>query len=122
MKKKPASAAAERLIRSHNGSLDHLKTITLARGQGCATCQRTGFKGRVGIFELFTVSDNIRSLIMDRVDGRTLHDHAVAEHMTPMFDDALNKVLQGITTLDEILRATQIEDSAVPSQELTPNG
>ena len=118
----PASAATERLIRSHNGSPDHTGAITLARGQGCATCHGTGFKGRVGVFELLTVTDNIRSLIMDRADGRTLHEHAIAEHMTPMFDDGLDKVLQGITTLDEILQATQIEDSAVPTQELTPDG
>ena len=77
----------------------------LFKGQGCPTCNNTGYKGRVGIFELLAVSENIRRIIAtERFTLDALHDAARAEGMVSIFQDGLRKVERGMTTVEEILR------------------
>jgi len=83
------------------------KSITLVRGKGCKVCNYSGYKGRLGIFELLEVTKTIRELITKRSDSDTLRDQALAEGMVTMLDDGLNKVAQGYTTIEEVLRATK---------------
>jgi len=67
----------------------------------------TGYRGRTSILELLTMSDPIRRLIMKHATSGEIEERAVAEGMRTMYFDGLNKCLQGVTTLDEVLRVTQ---------------
>ena len=83
---------------------DPLANVRLFTGRGCAQCGGSGFSGRLGIFELFQVDDDIRRLTMDRKDMGSLRSVAVAKGMKTMFQDALHKMFLGETTVDEVLR------------------
>ncbi|MDP4008578.1 MAG: GspE/PulE family protein [Candidatus Peregrinibacteria bacterium] len=81
--------------------------ITLYKGAGCELCAHTGYLGRVGIFEVLEVDDDIRELIMKNSDADTIKAKAVENGMTTMFDDAREKVLNGVTTIEEMLRVVR---------------
>ena len=77
---------------------------SLYRGKGCEACLNTGYTGRIGIFELLVVSDNIKKLIMNGSDATTIKEQALKEGMITLLQDGINKVIAGVTTLDEVLR------------------
>jgi len=79
------------------------------KARGCDKCSNTGYKGRTVISELLTISDTIRSLILSNADSNTIKKQAIKEGMVTIRQNAVAKVLQGITTLDELIRATQTE-------------
>lgn len=76
----------------------------LFRGKGCPACINTGYAGRVGIFELLTVSENIKKLIMTGADASAIKEQALKEGMTTLLADGINKVIAGVTTIDEVIR------------------
>jgi type II secretory ATPase GspE/PulE/Tfp pilus assembly ATPase PilB-like protein len=78
--------------------------IQIYKGKGCALCHDTGYHGRTGIFEVLEMKDNIRELIMKNANADTIRNTAIKNGMKTMFDDALEKVISGVTTLDEMLR------------------
>jgi type IV pilus assembly protein PilB len=78
---------------------------TMKRGKGCAECARTGYRGRMGIHEVLVADETLRSMIMRRRSDSEYRRHAVDQGMTVMFADGLEKVRQGLTTLEEIMRA-----------------
>ncbi len=86
---------------------DQLKDGKLYRGQGCEYCMNTGYKGRTGIFELLVISDPIRKMITQKKDAAEIRKRAISEGMTTLKEDGAEKVLQGITTVEEVLRVTQ---------------
>jgi len=90
--------------------LDPSKVKTLRRGKGCGNCQRTGYRGRTGIYELMLIDDEVRKLILQNVDSGTLKQKAREKGMVTLLEDGAEKVLAGITTCEEISRVTQ-EDS-----------
>ncbi|MBI5412515.1 type II/IV secretion system protein [Candidatus Peregrinibacteria bacterium] len=81
--------------------------VTLYKGQGCNLCKNTGYIGRVGVFEALEISDSIRHLIMQNSDADTIKKKAVEEGMMTMLDDALEKVLDGMTTVEEMIRVVK---------------
>lgn len=81
-----------------------LKNGNLFRGKGCEACLNTGYTGRIGIFELLVVTDNIKKLIMNGSDATTIKEQALKEGMITLLQDGVNKVIAGVTTLDEVLR------------------
>jgi type II secretory ATPase GspE/PulE/Tfp pilus assembly ATPase PilB-like protein len=81
--------------------------ITLYRGQGCKFCSRTGYVGRTGIYEGLEVSDEIRELIVKKASAKAIKKKAVELGMTTMFDDARENVLEGVTTLEEMMRVVK---------------
>ncbi len=85
------------------------KNITVYKGKGCDVCHKTGYLGRVGIFEVLEVSPAIQTLITNKATAEEIKKQAVKEGMVTMFDDGLSKVQQGITTVEELLRATKQE-------------
>ena len=89
------------------GVTEEGKKIRLYRGKGCEACHDTGYEGRAGIFELLTLNDEIREAIVARKDADTIEELAVAAGMRTMLEEGLIKIQQGVTTLDEILRATK---------------
>ncbi|MBF8280250.1 MAG: ral secretory pathway protein E, type IV pilus assembly protein PilB [Candidatus Magasanikbacteria bacterium] len=83
------------------------KSTVLYRGKGCAVCGHTGHHGRLALFEVMVISEKMRKLIVDRADADQLRVAAVAEGMTLMIEDGVKKVLNGETTLEEVLRAVK---------------
>ncbi len=87
-------------------SLDLLEKteITFYRGRGCDYCNGSGYKGRVGVYELMTVTDKVRELILARASSYAIREAAVEAGMRTLRDDAMEKILLGMTTLEESLR------------------
>lgn len=81
--------------------------IRLYKGKGCAVCGNTGYSGRVGVFEVLEVTENIRKLIIEKQSADKISEQAIKDGMTPMLLDGLDKVIKGITTIEEILRVTK---------------
>ncbi|MFB0520204.1 MAG: type II secretion system ATPase GspE, partial [Desulfatiglandales bacterium] len=77
------------------------------RAEGCQGCFNTGYKGRTGIFELMILNDTINNLILKTSDSNTIKRKAVKQGMITLRDDGALKVLNGITTVEELLRLTQ---------------
>jgi general secretion pathway protein E len=98
---RPTPEEAARLGASH---ADH---ATLYRGEGCPSCSHTGYRGRRGIYELLLVDDDIRRLIMAKADSMAIKQAAVEKGMRTLKDEGAAKVLDGVTTTEEIMRITQ---------------
>ena len=80
---------------------------SLYRGQGCHDCRGTGYRGRVAIHELVTLNEELRHLIMERAPDSKLHDAAVRNGTVSLRDECLARVIDGETTLEEVVRLTQ---------------
>lgn len=78
-------------------------------GAGCEHCAGTGYRGRIGIFEMLPVEDEIRNLIMERATVKEIKDMAMSLGMRTLREDGIQKVIRGVTTIDEVLRVTQVE-------------
>ena len=84
-------------------------TVTLYRGAGCAACSQTGYRGRIGIFELMVLNDDIRRLIGSKADSTAIKHAAITNGMVTLKQEGAQRVLQGQTTLEEVMRITQQE-------------
>ncbi|CAK8712469.1 Type II/IV secretion system protein [Candidatus Electronema halotolerans] len=78
--------------------------IELKRGKGCKECRKTGYAGRMGIFELFPMSDRLKKLVTEKAADAELRQVAIREGMTTLKEDAWLKVKNGLTTVEEALR------------------
>jgi type IV pilus assembly protein PilB len=85
----------------------NLDKLNLYKGQGCPVCGQTGYTGRVGIFEVMEMTDEIRGLVTDKASSPVIMKEARAAGMTSMLTDGLEKVFSGVTSLDEVLKATR---------------
>ncbi|NCS66120.1 MAG: type II secretion system protein GspE [Hydrogenophilales bacterium CG03_land_8_20_14_0_80_62_28] len=81
--------------------------LRLKRPVGCEACGHTGFIGRTGILEVMPITDGLRSMIMQHAVAGELRRMAISEGMRTLYEDGINKVLAGVTTLDEVLRVTR---------------
>lgn len=81
--------------------------VRIYNGKGCKACVNTGYSGRIGIFEVLEMEDNIQQLVMEKANADQIRKKAVENGMTTMLDDGINKVLSGITTIEEIIRVTR---------------
>lgn len=86
------------------------KNIKFYRGKGCDNCMNTGYRGRVGIFELMLPSDDIRALTVSKSSTTEIRHAALKDGMKTMQEDGIEKVKAGITTLEEVMRVTQEEE------------
>ena len=90
---------------------DVIDTSLISHGLGCATCRKTGFSGRIGVFELLEVTDSIRELIQLRspagkIKGAAIDISAAGGAMRTLRESGVGKVLAGLTTADEVVRVT----------------
>ena len=81
--------------------------VELFHGKGCDDCRGTGYRGRTGIYELFRITEEARSLIVRKAPAGEIRRHAVAQGMVTLREDAWAKACAGLTTVGEILRVTQ---------------
>ena len=82
------------------------ETVELTRGKGCLHCRNTGYLGRLGIFEIFPMSEQMKNLISTKANDSELRQTAIREGMTTLREDAWRKVQAGLTTVEEALRVT----------------
>lgn len=80
---------------------------TLYKGRGCRRCQGTGYRGRIGIFEMMVVTDDVRSLILENASPRDLRRESAKYGMTNLRDDGFRHLSEGRTTMEEVLRVTK---------------
>ena len=90
---------------------DEMGTLTqgdakVYHGKGCKECCQTGFRGRAGIYELLVIDETIRQLILTKATAQKIRDAAREKGMTTLREDGWNKVVAGITTVEEVLRVT----------------
>jgi general secretion pathway protein E len=85
------------------------RTLRFYRAEGCPACNYSGYRGREGIFELMLIDDDIRALVTQNIDSKTIKHKAVSKGMRTLRVDGAAKVLQGITSVAEVLRATEDE-------------
>ncbi len=84
---------------------------TFLKGKGCSECNKTGYRGRFGIFEVFVIDDEARKLIYDKVSSSVLRARAREMGMRTLREDGARKVLAGLTTPEEVIRATMGDES-----------
>ena len=96
----------------------------LYHGAGCRNCQGTGYRGRTCIMELMPVTEGVRALILRRASGGEIRRQTGREGMRTLRDDGWRHVIEGMTTVDEVLRVTKDERAEVESaaQSVPPNG
>jgi type IV pilus assembly protein PilB len=121
---------AQRLVRKlcsecrarHNLTPDALRDIGFTEEEsteakvykpaGCNTCHNTGYKGRIGLFEVMEVTDDIKDMILSRAQSKDIKNKAMENGMTTLRRSGLKKIMEGITSVEEVLRET-IKDSEV---------
>ncbi|HEY3414079.1 MAG TPA: type II secretion system ATPase GspE [Armatimonadota bacterium] len=91
-----------------NLGLEADSNVQFFRGRGCPQCRGTGYKGRVGVYELMSINDEMRELILKKVGGPELQQAALRGGMRTLREDAMEKILLGITTLEESLRVLYV--------------
>jgi len=85
----------------------HPSSFILYKGKGCDKCSSKGYIGRTGIFELLIIDDDIRHMITEKTDSQSIRNLAISKGMKTLRVDGTEKVLKGVTTLEEVLRVTQ---------------
>jgi len=83
-----------------------LQNHTIYRASGCEHCFRTGYRGRIGVFEIMVLKDNLKSLVLKTYDSNRIKQAALKQGMTTLYEDGIQKVLLGQTTFEEVLRVT----------------
>ncbi len=81
--------------------------LKLFKGKGCSNCVNTGYLGRIGIFEVLAISEQIIKLMLEHASSGSIEETAIAQGMVTMKQDGYLKVLEGITTMEEVLRVAQ---------------
>ncbi|HKE56033.1 MAG TPA: type IV-A pilus assembly ATPase PilB [Pyrinomonadaceae bacterium] len=87
-------------------SADEAKTLKTYRGKGCSTCNNTGYKGRIGLYEVMEITDEIRELILIGASALELRKKAIDDGMITLRESGLQKIRGGVTTIEEVVRET----------------
>ncbi len=93
-------------LRALNITAAQAASATFAKGDGCADCNATGYRGRNGIFEIFVVNEEIQKMIYEHAGSARLREKARSLGMRTMREDGLRKVMAGLTTIDEVVSIT----------------
>src|SRR5208283_728063 len=93
-------------LRALNLEPSQLAGANCKQGKGCSDCNKTSYRGRFGIFEIFVLDDEARKLVYERVSSSVLRARAREMGMRTLREDGARKVLAGLTTADEVVRAT----------------
>jgi general secretion pathway protein E len=86
---------------------DQIRDTVIYRAKGCENCFHTGYKGRMGIFEMMVLDSRLKSFILKTFDSNRIKNEALNRNMVTLRQDGINKVLSGISTIEEVLRVTQ---------------
>jgi general secretion pathway protein E len=108
--KRPVRAPPELIDRYRLDRFDHGSELVLFEPGGCVACRSTGYVGRLAVGELLEPDEKIRQLILARADHGSVQSAACAAGMRTMYEDGLARVLDGITSLSEVLRSLRIDE------------
>jgi len=97
----------ERDIEEFDITEEQLKTATFMKGKGCNSCQKTGYKGRIAVFEMMLLDSKVRELIFANATTAEIRKYAISKGMKTLYHDAIRKVLGGYSTFDEVARVTK---------------
>jgi len=100
---------------------EDVKDFTAHGPKGCSVCNAGGYKGRVGLFELMEVTEEVGKAINARVPEEQLRKIAILEGMSPLRDAGLRKVRQGVTSIEEVLRKTIVTKESLPAYLVNPD-
>ncbi len=100
---------------------DELEGLVIYGPGGCPECKGGGYKGRVGLFELMEVTDEVAKAINARVPEDQLRKIAIQEGMTPLRRAGIKKIIQGVTSVEEVLRRTVINEESLPAYLVNPD-
>ena len=103
---KESSTPEGRLLNSLGIRPDQIANATFMKGTGCEHCNQTGYRGRIGVFEMFNVNEEIEQMIYEEVSLVALRERSREMGMRTMREDGIRKVLAGVTTPDEVLKST----------------
>ncbi len=84
-----------------------VENVVFYRAKSCEKCFLSGYRGRMGIYEILVLNEKIQTMILKTYDSHQLKREAVASGMTTLYQDGISKVLEGVTTIEEVLRVTQ---------------
>ncbi|MEX0895526.1 MAG: GspE/PulE family protein [Patescibacteria group bacterium] len=96
-------------IKKHYVPVGDKQEVRIYKGQGCRACHNTGYQGRIGIYEILEVTKAMRELVAQRADTDQINAMAYKEGMVSIYDDGIDKITRGLTTIEEILRVTTTE-------------
>lgn len=96
-------------IKKHYIPVGSTEEVRIYKGQGCRVCHNTGYQGRIGIYEVIEMTKAMRELVSSKAETDAITGLALKEGMTTMYDDGIDKITRGLTTLEEILRVTKTE-------------
>jgi type IV pilus assembly protein PilB len=85
------------------------QTLQLFKGRGCERCSSTGYKGRIALFEVMEVDDDVRDLILSGASAYELREKAIANEMISLRQSGLQKIRDGLTTIEEVVRETVVD-------------
>ena len=94
-------------LKSIGFSPDRFKERAVYKAVGCENCFNTGYRGRLGIFEIMVLTERLKSLVLKTFDSNRIKNEAVQQKMRTLRQDGMQKVLNGLTTVEEVLRVTQ---------------
>ena len=100
---------------------DQIKGLSIHGPKGCGVCNGGGYKGRVGLFELMEVTDEVAKAINAQVPEDQLRKIAIQEGMTPLRNAGINKVVEGATSIEEVLKKTVISAESLPAYLVNPD-
>ena len=98
-------------IRMLGLSPEYLENHQFSKGKGCDRCGRTGYKGRIGIYEIFQITEDIGKLIFANEPTGVIRDAARRNGMRSLRDDAMRKAAAGISTLEEVIFVTLMDEN-----------
>ena len=108
---------SEAVLRDAGFSQEQLSRAKFMRGKGCNHCGKTGYRGRMGIHEILMIDVKVREMIFANTPVNQIRDYAMANGMVTLYGDALEKVVQGYTTIDEVYRVAKRTEQDVAADE-----
>ena len=97
----------DHVIQEAGLTAEDIKGATFRRGKGCNACQKTGFRGRLGIYEMLIIDSKVRQMIFDDTPTNVVREYAISKGMATLYKDGLDKVMAGVTTFDEVFRVAK---------------
>lgn len=98
---------SEAVLEAAGISPEQARTATFMKGKGCAYCQRSGYRGRLAIFEIMVMNSRLREFVFQGAPTQELRKAALANGMKTLYQDGLNKAMKGVTTLEEVFRVAK---------------
>jgi type IV pilus assembly protein PilB len=85
---------------------DEFRDLNILKPKGCEACNNTGYKGRIALYEVMPINDDIRDMVLNRVQSRDIKKKAIEQGMITLRRSGLIKIKHGITSVEEVLRET----------------